>query len=231
MALGVIATGRASAAQRAYTCTHSASTLTFSDAHCTNPMGSPSFGHTLITTVNTEVAGTNERTAEETNASAKSILRSVVAGAEVEIDCAIVAATGKLTNQATWAEGKEIQITYSNCTLDKPPKKGCRIWHGGTITTEKLIATTESLAAGEVLFSPASPPKLAEFEIELCESSTLNGPHVVTGSLIAAASGATLTTTIPGVKLQGTLKFDGSKNTGLETSVTPERGGIGISPT
>lgn len=222
VALAVLADGSAGA-QRAYTCSKGASTLQFSDSRC-SIAGPPSeYGHTLITGTTTEVKGTNAETNPTTTEITKTVLASVVAGAEFEIDCASVVGTGSLTDKTTWVEG-EGTIKYSNCTVDKPAGKGCILETAaeekGVVNTELLKLTTLGQASGTVLVTAAGATPLALIEFKMCTLSTLNGPHVLRGSLIEEAKGAVLTSAIGTVKKAATLEFDKSKNTGLGGAVT-----------
>ena len=212
----------ASAAQRAVLC--SANTESgkeqFSDAHCkTAATGAVGFKHVEIANgTPTAISGTNAKTASGTAAAAPSKLKGTLAGVETEVECTSTTGTGTLTNSATFVSGTGT-ITYGGCKVTKPAGQGCVVTSPGTITTETLAATTESLAANEVKFKPNSGTKFATVPISGCETVSLNNNFPVTGSLIATASGATLTTTTAGVEGQNTLKFGGNK-AGLEGSLT-----------
>jgi hypothetical protein len=229
LALAVTVVGSASAEQRAYTCSKTASTLQFSDSRCLNTVGTHEYGHTLITGVTTEVQGTNAETSSTTTEITKSVLASVVAGAEFEIDCAIVEGTGTLTDKTTWVEGVGT-VKYKNCTVDKPIGKGCVVESAagekGVIETETLKLTTQGQSTGKVLVSPAGATALALINFKMCTLPALNIAHVLSGSLVEEAGGPlilkgpVLTSSISGVKKQATLEFDKSKNTGLGGAVT-----------
>ncbi len=204
------------AEQRAYTCSSSAASKTFSDAHCVNGGGS-SFGHTLIEGT-PEVTGTNEKTASSTTAAAVSKLKGALSGVETELSCSAVHFIGTLTNTAAALDLHIKTIIFTNCVVTRPAGKGCVV-SGGTIETKELLATTVGQAANKVKLAPASGTELASAKIEKCEIPALNKSYSVLGSLVADASGATLSTTHFGITTQNTLKFGGNK-AGLEGALT-----------
>ena len=233
IALGAVTAGTAAAEQRAYTCTSIVGpTSKYRDSHClTETATSPHFGLTLITATGTGVQGSNAHTSAETTESTPSVLRSVVSGAEFEIECATVAGTGTLTDKVTWVEGEGF-VTYKSCTVDKPAGKGCVIENTGLlpgeIVTQPLKLTTQGQSAEKVSVSPVTGTLLAKIRFTMCTIPALNITHELTGSLVEGAEGPVLNSTVAGVKTQGTLKFDGSKNTGLEGRVTVSSSAFGI---
>jgi cell division septation protein DedD len=226
VALSAVGMATASAAQRADVCVDVELGL-FKDAHCTTGVARGTYEkqNKITNGVATPITGTNEKTASETSAAAPSKLNGTLAGVETEVACSSVSGTGSLTNSATSVSGTGT-ITYSGCAVTKPSGQGCAVT-GGTITTETLAATTESLSTNEVKFKPNSGTKFASVPISGCSTTSLNNTFPVTGSLIATATGATLTTTKVGIEGQNTLKFGGNK-AGLDGALTisDSEGGI-----
>jgi hypothetical protein len=218
-----IGASTASAEQVAYECSSSAASKTFSDAHCVSSGGS-SFGHVKIEGT-TEVSGTNAKTASETTAAAVGKLKSSLAGVETEIQCTTdKLISAKLTVTLVHIT-LDIRIGKSGCTVTKPAGKGCTV-SGGSIETKELQATTMGQAAGNIKITPAEGTEFASIKIEKCSVEALNNTFPVTGSLVATATGATVSTTHAGITSQGTLKFGGVK-AGLEGSLTITRTSTG----
>lgn len=222
--LGAFAAGTASAEDRAYTCSEKAGTKSFSDAHCVKAEGSK-YGHELIKVAETSVTGTNAQTASETAVAAVTKLSGTITGVATEVQCTAVAGTGTLTNDST-EPGLSVSgqgtIEYSGCTVAKPAEKGCKV-SGGAVKTNEVSATTLGQATGKVKVSPTSGTTFASVKIESCSIEALNATFPVTGSLIAAASGATLSTTHTGITEQNTFKFGGQK-AGIEGALTVKGG-------
>lgn len=219
LALSAFAADSAAAEQRAYVCALGGSG--FSDAHC-NVKGGFLYGHELIESP-TLVVGSNLNTANSTSTAATSNLRGQIAGVITEIRCTEVGASGSISNEAfveTWAEGI-IGITYGGCSVTAPGGRGCLV-EGGKITTSTLAPTTRFQAAGNVKIVPFIGTELASVRIKGCAGEAPPaGKYPVTGSFVASASGATLTTTHAKVTEQNTLKFAGAK-AGIEGALTLE---------
>ncbi|HET7444177.1 MAG TPA: hypothetical protein VFJ57_05910 [Solirubrobacterales bacterium] len=223
LAFSAFAAASASAEQRAYTCASGVGKKDYKEAHCVTNVGenNGTFGHTLITTAGTKITGTSANTASNTTAGTVSKLKGALSGVETEVQCTELTGTGELTNDNT-EPGLSVSgtgtIVYKTCTVTKPAGKGCVV-KGGSVTTEKLAATTVGQAANKVKFTPAGETNFAIIPIEKCEIAALNNNFPVTGSLVATASGATLTTTHTGITELNTLKFGGVK-AGLEGALT-----------
>lgn len=211
-----IAAQPAFAEQQAYECSPSAPTKTFSDAHCLNSGGS-SFGHIKIEGT-TEVTGTNAKTASGTTAAAVGKLRGTIAGVETEIQCTEESLLGGKLTLGFIHVKYDFKHTKKKCTVTKPAGKGCVV-NEATIQSNELSATTLGQAANNVKVTPAEGTTLASVKIESCSISALNNTFSLTGSYIATASGATLSTTHAGVTAQETLFFAGVE-AGLEGALT-----------
>ena len=228
LALCAFSATSASAFETAFTCAPNTTTGAeqFSDAHCVNgATGNVGFKHVEIAEGSTtNITGTNAKTASGTTAAATAKLEGTLAGVETAIVCTTVANSGTvfLSNQKDAAGGMYVsgdgKVLFSGCTVTKPPSQGCVVT-GGSITTNALTATTEGQAAKKVQFKPKSGTTFASIPISGCTTSALNNTFPVTGSLIASASGATLTTTHAEITTQNTLKFGGNK-AGLEGALT-----------
>ncbi|HET7444456.1 MAG TPA: hypothetical protein VFJ57_07340 [Solirubrobacterales bacterium] len=221
LAPSAFAAASASAEQRAVTCAPEGSG--FSDAHCTTAGSPGTFSHVNIPNGEaTAITGGNEKTASNTTAASVAKLKGALSGVETEVQCTTVGGSGELTNTATSVSGSGT-IEYTGCTVTKPAGKGCVV-KGGAVTTEKLAATTVGQAANNVKFTPAGETNFAVIPIEGCSIAALNNNFPVTGSLVATATGATLSTTHAGVTTQNTLKFGGVK-AGLEGAITISKAG------
>ncbi|MGD9736671.1 MAG: hypothetical protein AB7V58_13880 [Solirubrobacterales bacterium] len=212
------------AEQRAYTCSKSASSKDFSDAHCASASESGEYGHTLISGENVKATVTNEKTASETKAAETSKLKGQLSGIATEVQCTGAHGTGTLTNSATSVTGSGT-IKYTGCTVTAPASKGCKV-EKGEFSTETLSATTAEQATGTLKLSPKSPAtRFALVPIEGCEEGLpADAFYPVTGSLVAEVSGATVKATHAGTTEQGSLKFGGVK-TGLESALTMSKEG------
>jgi hypothetical protein len=222
-AFSAIAAATAAAEQQAYTCSSSAATKSFSDAHCKPGSTGTAFGHTFIAngTVTT-ITGSNAKTAFSTEAAQGTILKGQLSGVATSLQCTGLTFHGTLTNSAgppTSVTGTGI-IKYMGCTITAPVGKSCIIGGGGTIETTELTATTLGAAASTLKFAPASGTKFASIPIEGCnENVPPNANWPLTGAFTASISGATITTTHAGTTTQNTLKFAGTK-AGIEGALT-----------
>jgi hypothetical protein len=215
-----IAAPSAFAEQRAYACSSSAASKTFSDTHCLTA-GGGSFGHTLIEG-ETAVTGTNAKTASGTTAAAVVKLKGALSGVETDVTCKTKELTAGLLNIGPfWVFG--FSFKWTGCEVTKPAGKGCEV-NAGTIESKKLRATSEGQAANKAKFSPESGTEIASVKIEKCSIAALNNTFPLTGSYVADTSGATITTTHAGITEQNTLKLGGVK-AGLESAVTLSTGG------
>jgi len=220
LALSALTAANAAAEQRAFTCAPTGTG--FSDAHCTSPSGAGKFSHVAIETgVETEISGTNEKTASETTAAAVSKLKGALSGVETEIQCTVIDVHGILTNTPTSLHFLPILITYTTCSVTKPAGKGCKV-SGGEVKTKELTATTVGQAENNVKVTPLEGTEFASIKIEGCSNEALNNTFPVTGSVTVTANGATASTTHTGVTAQNTLKFGGVK-AGLEGAATISR--------
>lgn len=219
LAFSAFAAANASAAQRAFTCSHTATG--FTDAHCLTG-GGAAFGHvTIPDNTTTTITGTNEKTASNTTASTTWKLRGELVAVLTEVQCTGAHGHGTLINRAVPANHVEGEgtIEYTGCTVTAPAGKGCLVT-GGTIITTQLSATTEGRAAGTLHFKPASGTVMAEVPISGCakEVPPANS-YLVTGEFTAQVSGATITTTIAQTRLDNELRFGGVK-AGIEGALT-----------
>jgi type 1 fimbria pilin len=210
---------------RAYTCEPVSTGRQFSDEHCKTEASGAGTGwkHTLITGEKTPIVGTNAATADEgtghTNAHTVAKLHGVISGVETEIQCTHVTGSGELTNAAGSVTGNGTIIYKETCAVTKPAGRNCVVT-GGEVTTKKLTATTVGQEANKVKFTPFEGTQFAVIPISGClENIPPTGNYPVTGSLVATATGATLTTTGAGVTAQGTLKF-GGQVAGLDGALT-----------
>lgn len=208
----------ASAEQRAYTCTKSATTKEFSDAHCLSKGGS-GYGHVLIPESATTVTITSEKTAEGTTAAAVSKLKSQLSGVPLEVQCKGLHGHGTLANAAASVTSEGV-LTSTECTVTAPPGRGCVVV-GGQITTNNISVTTAGQAANALRFTPGpGETRFFTLPIQGCEEEIPpSGNYPITGSFVASASGATATTTHAGITAQSTLRLGGIK-TGLEGALT-----------
>ena len=157
------------------------------------------------------------KTASETTAASVAKLKGALSGVVTEVQCTTVGGSGELTNSAASVSGTGT-IEYTGCTVTLPAGKGCKVT-GGAVTTKNLAATTSGQGKNEVKFTPNEGTEFASIPIEGCSNEALNNTFPVTGSLVATATGATLSTTHAGVTAQNTLKFGGVK-AGLEGTIT-----------
>lgn len=214
-AFSAFATQSAFAEQKAVTC-ESVASGQFSDAHCINVNPGGPYRHTEVPG-SLLFSATNARTASETTSAAVSSLKGALSGIATEVQCTTVTGLGELTNAESSVSGTGT-LEYGGCTVTLPAGKGCKVI-GGKVPTKKLAATTVGQAANTMKFTPFEGTQFASIPIESCSVEALNNTFPVAGSLVATATGATLTTTHVGVTGQNTLKFGGVK-AGLEGAVT-----------
>jgi hypothetical protein len=222
LAVCAVAAGNASAAQKAFTCSPTAASKTFSDAHCLSA-GGTNFGHVAIAET-TSVEATNANTASATTAAQPWKLEGFDAGINTLIECTTASGTGSLTNQAAFVEGTGF-LHFTGCVVLIPINSGCVVKEG-KVDTEELSATTNGQPANKLKVQPVAGAKLAGVTIESCKVAGLNNTTPLTGSLVADTSGATVTTTIAGVLGQKTLKYAGA-NAGVEGALTFKKSGGG----
>jgi hypothetical protein len=111
----------------AFTCVKGGGNRDFQDAHCdvTVPAGTGEFGHVAIANgTETEIEVTNAKTKNSTTESTPATIKTIIAGAEVHIDCNTVSGTGAIKNSEPAAgehrvSGKLI-AELTNCTVTKP---------------------------------------------------------------------------------------------------------------
>lgn len=220
LVLAAVATASASAEQRAYTCTTTASIHDYNDEHCVTNLGGDtgSRGHTLISATNTQFVVTNEETSAGTVTRQPFKFKGTLAGTTVEVECVEAEGEGKLNNAGASVSITELIINYLKCKVTAPINKKCEVT-GGTINTSKLTATTAGQPAGSLnFFSEAA--QIASIPLSNCEKGVPPpGNYPLTGSYVATVSGATASVTEAGVTTQGTLKMGGVK-AGLEGSLT-----------
>ena len=219
LVVSAFAAATANAEQKAFLCSTSATTKEFKDEHCLNKgSGAENVrGHESVTgTIN--ITGTNAKTESSTAAASTAKLAGTISGIETEVQCTTVGGSGELTNAAASVTGNGT-IEYTGCTVTKPAGRGCVVT-GGAVTTKKLAATTVGQTAGNLKFSPFEGTQFAVIPIASClENSPPANSYPVTGSLIGTVTGATTSTTVEGVKGQGTLKF-GGQVAGLGGAIT-----------
>lgn len=226
LAVCVIAAASASAFEKAVTCSPTAASKTFPDAHCLPGGSGTSFGHETFTGT-TSIEVTNANTASETTASSTWKLRSHDLGALIEVQCTTVSSTsGSLTNQATFVEGTGF-LHFTGCIVTKPGGQGCHI-SGNKVDTEELIATTNGQAASRLkVESRALGEVFALVTFEACTAPALNNTTVLKGSLVAETSGATVTTNHVKLTEPNTLKYAGN-DAGVEGALTFKSSANGI---
>src|ERR1700742_3582844 len=167
LAVCAFAAGNASAAQRAFTCSSTAPTKTFSDAHCITGGGS-NFGHAEIANgTATSITMTNAKTASATTVAESWTLEAMPNGIAVAIVCTTMTGTGSLTNAAASVTGTGV-LHLTGCTVESPPGHGCTI-SGGTVISQELKGTTVGQAAGKLKVEPSVGTLLANITIDNCD--------------------------------------------------------------
>jgi hypothetical protein len=230
-----VSVARCAAAETAYECSSSATSKTFSDAHC-KTAGGAAFGHIAIP-VNVSKAVTLSNITTGTERSFAK-LKSVQSGITLEIQATEVEGTGTLENREPFfimvAEGKAT-LKLKNVTVTAPSGKGCMV-SGGTITTSKLKITSgginewEASAAPIVVGEKETIPPIAKFTVEGCSLAVLNHAYEATGRFTGIAEGATTRFTHASVTTEATFSLSGSP-AGLEGSLTMKSGGNGVALT
>lgn len=199
----------------AFTCSAAASVKDFADAHCDTAAAEGAYGHTAITTPNTEVVASNNTTGTETT---EWRLGYVLAATSIEIKCGTASASGKLTNNA----GPPMTVTgsgslsLSGCSIAKPATQSANC-----VVTFAPASYQLSTNEMEVVIGPSSGTTLTEFTISNAPGKTcksLTGTFPLVGSFAATGvggeaespkwSGATLRVT-PAMS-RGTLSFAGN---------------------
>jgi hypothetical protein len=201
---------------RAFTCAPGGTE--FSDAHCLT--AGTGFGHVSIANgTNTQVTGTNSKTASGTTASTPFKLKGKIAGVATEIQCIEHEEVTILINSPTFVTFSTT-TTLRSCSVTLPAGRECVVT-GGKITSNELMASTEGLTnSNEVKTEPSSGTELFGVPISGCKNnSPPSATYPVDGSFISTASGATLSTTHAGITTQGTLTFGGNP-AGTEGAVT-----------
>lgn len=166
----------------------------------------------------TELSTSNLRSGGER---ASAFLESVQSGILEKIVAGQVEGTGTLANSLD-AGGEhyvsgEGKLEFGELEITRPAEKGCKV-KGGAIVSKQLKATTTAQGMF-VRAEPAAGTIFAEFEVEACSVTALNGLYKVEGSLKVPVTGATLTPTTEAVTAQGTLKTRGQKS-GFGTALT-----------
>lgn len=219
--VSAIAAQPASAEQLGYECSSSTPAKAFSDAHCLSPSGEKegSFGHVLLPKFGAALSGTNGKTASSTTAATTAKLKTLLFNAiDTEISCENLQLTGEGSNTPSAFDLDFTVLTFGGCVVSQPAGLGCVVV-GGAFETKKLLLTTAGQEKNRVKFSPREGTEIAQFKIECKLEGTLNTTFLLSGSFVANASGATLTTAHAGVTAQNTLKF-GKLNVGLESALT-----------
>ena len=180
---------QSASAQKAYTCAETGTQVganKFSDSHCKTPNGTTGPWRHVAFTGKTNITGSGEVTK----------LKSVQSGVTLELQSTELTGSGEMENKeegaTTWAEGTGT-ITYKNVTVTLPAGKGCKVV-GGSVTTNKLAATTKGLT-NQLKFTPATGETFAEFTVEGCSIGALNHLYTAKGSVIGNTEGATTVTT------------------------------------
>jgi hypothetical protein len=221
LVVSAFAAATANAEQKAFLCSTTPATKEFKDEHClTKGTGAENVrAHEAVAEKEKiEITGTNAKTESSTTAASVAKLAGTISGIETEVQCTTVGGSGELTNAAASVTGNGT-IEYTGCTVTKPAGRGCVVT-GGAVTTKKLAATTVGQTAGNLKFSPFEGTQFAVIPIASClENSPPANSYPVTGSLIGTVTGATTSTTVEGVKTQGTLKF-GGQVAGLGGAIT-----------
>jgi len=192
-ALGAQAASAASN-QTIFECTKSATTKTFSDAHCDNESGTLEYGHKVFPSAATAISLTNGKTKNATTESTTAVMKvPLVKGFKnVEITCTTVSGTGTALNSASGAEMKgsgsgTINFTNAggaNCSTNQA---GCT----AKVNPVGASAETVDIAAAEMglKFFPTTGGVFATVKFEgTCGMAAL-GALNVEGSVIATAGG------------------------------------------
>lgn len=208
LTVGVFATANASAEQRIFRCAVGGATKEYIDEHCVTNVGSGGTRSSELVVGSIVYKASNSKTQNETLANQLMVLHGSIAGVEAEVQCTTVAETGELTNAAASVTGSGT-YEYSGCTVTKPAGRECVVT-GGKIVSEKLKLTTVGQAANTVKISPFEGTQMASVSIASCKKNIPpTNSYPITGSFVAALSGAT-TSVAPGTLTgQGTLKWAG----------------------
>jgi hypothetical protein len=169
----------------AFTCVKGAGALDFSDSHCDHAVsaGKGEWGHVAIPVGKTTEAETVNTT--------PGLLKTIVLGAAVEIQCTEAHGTGTFKNEEPSAKvhtgSAEGTSHLSGCTFLKPA--GCKV-EGGKITLNPLIGVPVEdgvKMGGEI--KPVSGTTFTTIKVVGC---ALQGVYVIRGSLVAVGgAGAT----------------------------------------
>jgi hypothetical protein len=211
--------------------------------NATNPTGERFKGEhcrdvdTSVTGEWTHEAIAENTTTEITGTSEVSKLKSTISGIETELQSPVshilpevevkpeVIEKSWVTNAKDPVTGEhyfhgEAWVEYTEVVVEKPAGKGCKV-KGGAIRTNKLKFSSKGLKEHTVLFEPLAGPTgvFAEFTVEGCSISALNGIYEVKGTVEGTVDGATLNFTHPTTTAQGKLTLRGQK-AGFESSAT-----------
>ncbi|HET7445873.1 MAG TPA: hypothetical protein VFJ57_14580 [Solirubrobacterales bacterium] len=216
-AIAVLPTASASAST-AFECAPVGSGAGFSDAHCRTASIGAGYKHQAIGGTQA-IEATDWNTSGETTAGTSSVLKTVLSGVSVEISCLATSASGSFENTETGGEmvaAGTATVAYSFCKVSQPAGKGC--------STPELVefgvaGTTLGLGKAVKLTPAAGAEQFVGLQISGCSIKALNNTYPVKGSVIATATGATLSTNEIGVTEAGTLTVGGQK-AGLTGSLT-----------
>ncbi len=220
----------------AFTCRKTGPGGGFTKAHCkASDAGSGEYSHVAVAEgTTTEIVGTNTATGGE---KAAILLKNTQAGISYQVQAKNLEGTGWVTNAKDPVTGEhyvhgEMKVQLKELTVTEPVGKGCKIKEG-TINSKQLRATTKGQEMS-LKFEPAEGTVLAEYSVEGCSVSALNGAYEVTGTIACPVDGATVTCTHAATTEQGTLHERG-QNSGIEGSMTlsakdPNEGGSELTP-
>lgn len=198
-ALAFCAVAAASASAKGttvFTCSKSATTKSFHDAHCTETSGTLEYGHIAVP------AG--ESTELKVEGTTSQVLKGSISGVSVELSATTVElkpeTMGTIVNTDHGTEPMDFSgkgtFTYTGVKVLKPSGKGCVVKEE-MVSTEPLTFTSivgEGATKTGVEFTPAAGKgqPFAEITIEKCSTTSLNGTFSLKGSLVGTPHGATL---------------------------------------
>jgi hypothetical protein len=190
-----------------YTCENTGSGPGFTSSTCETPSGSGPWQQVLA----------NEKISRRWSSTGKVVLKTTYAGVKLTLAAAATASgigtvENSVSGKETYTHGSDT-LKLEEVAVTEPGGKGCKI-AGGSITTRELSSTT----LGQGMFmkvASASGPVLAEFTIEGCAITFLNGSYKLEGSADGLLVGASIVFTETEVTTQGTLAIN-TLATGME---------------
>jgi hypothetical protein len=207
----------------AFTCRNEGPGHAFARAHCTpaDATGGEYEHQPIAEGTTTSILGTAGTTGGE---KVVTKLKYTLGGIVFEFQAKGLDLESSLTNLKDEAnlhyavgEGK---ITYTQVTATGAAQSGCKV-KGEVIETKQLTLTTKG-QEDALSIAPKEGETLAEFNVEGCTQTGLNGLYKLTGSVKGTPEGATLTFTHTGTTSPKTLRLNGPTGivTGIEGSIT-----------